>query len=158
MGKFSLLYDLILYPNKMVKQRTDIDSNPSRTRKYLIANNLLYEYQPNFHELGFVDQAFVDAKIYNDAHPPTLMDQLHKIIGVIETYTMFGEIDVRCKIVGRDHKALEKIALAIRELEGVKSANTTILIESTDHQNMRENWARLILENQELIKSKLPRG
>ncbi|WP_300020151.1 Lrp/AsnC ligand binding domain-containing protein [uncultured Roseobacter sp.] len=151
MAKFDLLIDCLKFPHKMIKQREVVDSNPSRGRKALIESGVLQDSFPNFFQMGFQAQAFVDIEMTNESDQSKVTDDLHGVPGVIMIYTVFGNVDVRCKVVGRNLKEVESVATTIRKLDGVQKVTTSIVVDEMDNKKMRVNWASLLEENREHI-------
>ncbi len=151
MAKFDLLIDCLKFPHKMIKQREAVDSNPSRARKALVESGVLQDSFPNFFQMGFQAQAFVDIETSNEADQAKVTRDLHQVPGVIMIYTVFGTVDLRCKVVGRNLKAVEAVSIAIRKVEGVQKVTTSIVVDEVDPEKMRMNWAALLEGNRDRI-------
>lgn len=143
-----MLVDCLRFPAKQIKQRSIADSNPSRARSQLVKSGVLKDSFPDFYKIGFQSQAFVDIEMSNRADQVKLMNELHLVPGVIMIYTVFGDVDMRCKIVGLDLKAVEAVSMAIRKLDGVERVSTSIVVDEMIPETMRKNWARLLIENE----------
>jgi DNA-binding Lrp family transcriptional regulator len=151
MAKFDLLIDCLKFPRKMIKQREVADSNPSRARKALVESGVLQASFPNFFQMGFQSQAFVDIELDNLADQDKVTNDLHEVPGIIMIYTVFGGVDMRCKVVGRNLKAVEAVSMAIRKVDGIQKATTSILVDEMDAEKMRLNWATLLEANRDHI-------
>lgn len=127
-------------------------------------------YYPNFLRMGFTAQAFVDITLSSDKEKileniecdlafsdieEYVKHELNKKIGVILIYTVFGKVDLRCKVVGRDLKHLERIVMGIRKIHGVRNAETHIIIDETNYEISRESWSNLINENASYVEGYL---
>ena len=145
----SMLIDCLRYPDKLIKQRDSADTNPSRARKVLLEQGFLRDNYPNFNQIGFRAQAFVDIEMNTKADPQSVKLDLHKIRGVIMIYTVFGDVDMRCKVVGTDLQSVEKVAMDIRQVTGVKKVSTSVIVDESLEELMRENWAGLIADSKE---------
>ena len=151
MSKFDMLVDCLRFPSKQIKQRTIVDTNPSRARSQLVQSGVLKDSFPNFFQMGFQSQAFVDIEMENDADQVRLLQELHSVPGIIMIYTVFGNVDMRCKIVGLDLKAVEAVSLRIRKLDGVQRVATSIVVDEMNQEKMRENWAQLLIDNEKKV-------
>lgn len=158
MSKFDMLVDCLRFPNKQIKQRTTVDSNPSRARSQLVESGLLQDGFPNFFQMGFQAQAFVDIEMKNEADQLKLAADLHEVPGVIMIYTVFGGIDLRCKIVGLDLKAVEAVSMKIRKLDGVQRVATSIIVDEMVPEKMRANWAQLLENNADVVNLSPPKS
>lgn len=150
-----LLADVISEPSMTKKEHSHLEESPkghtlkspspyiaSFERKGLIRKNF-----PNFYKIGFTSQAFVDVKIGDGKKEPEIKKSLHEIPGVIKIYTIFGDIDLRCKVVGIDLHSVEKVAMEIRNIEGVYSSTTNIILDDTNRELMLKNWGELVKKN-----------
>ena len=144
MSKFDMLVDCLRHPKKQIKQRTPADSNPSRARSSLVESGVIQDGFPNFFQMGFQSQAFVDIEMVKNADQEKLTKALHSVPGVIMIYTVFGDVDMRCKVVGIDLKAVEGVAMTIRRQDDVARVSTSIIVDEMVPDLMRENWAKLL--------------
>lgn len=115
---------------------------------------MLEHNHPNYQQMGFVHQAFVDVILAKRRNPDEVIDQVvsrevakeiqEKIDGVIMVYTVFGAVDLRCKVVGQRLRDVEKAALEIRALPGVETATTYIVIDDTDRDLVKRKMASVL--------------
>lgn len=135
-----------------------------------IRHGLIQEKYPNFFNIGFRVQAFVDISIASDINNGSMNEEIYRtktiedfikgelfrIKNVILVYTVFGEIDLRCKIVGVDLRQIERTAMAIREIKGIRESRTSIIVDETIYADARDRWADLVRENADQIENALP--
>ena len=107
--------------------------------------------------MGFQSQAFVDIEMENDADQGKLLQDLHSVPGIIMIYTVFGNVDMRCKVVGLDLKAVEAVSMGIRKLGGVQRVATSIVVDEMLPEKMRDNWAQLLIDNENKVNLPLTR-
>lgn len=167
----SLLAKMIEKPSRNRKEYLDKGIHGMAERKARSVIGSLDEkepyriYYPNFLRMGFTAQAFVDITLTSsneykilkaineiseenfDSIDEYVKYTLNQITGVILLYTVFGKVDLRCKVVGKDLRHLERIVMSIRKILGVGNAETHIIIDETDYDISRESWSRLIIEN-----------
>lgn len=126
------------------------------------ALGMFQQNHPNYEAMGFVHQAFVDVIFQNDVDtsPPEisedsdLTDQTQSALiakkiqrevdGVIMVYTIFGQVDLRCKVVGQTLRDVERAALKIRSWPEIASATTSVTIDDTDYDLVRKKMANLL--------------
>lgn len=118
-----------------------------------VRRGLVRDKFPNFFEIGFRTQAFIDIhlKAALTVASAAEMDlavrhKLNAIDNVVLVYTVFGDVDLRCKVVCTDLRELEQTAMTIRGIEGVASSTTSIVLDDTDYHAVRGKWARMIRE------------
>jgi DNA-binding Lrp family transcriptional regulator len=115
---------------------------------------MLEQNHPNYELMGFAHQAFVDVVLAKRTVSGANIDQAvsrsiakqiqEKIDGVIMVYTVFGTVDLRCKVVGQRLRDVEKAALEIRALSGVEAATTHIVIDDTDSVLVKKKMAGVL--------------
>jgi DNA-binding Lrp family transcriptional regulator len=103
---------------------------------------------PNYEAMGFRHQAFVDVVLDHQtgqekSHAVSLRIQ-EDIDGVIGVYTIFGSVDLRCKVVGWTLRDVERASLEIRSLEGVISATTSITLDETKQNVISKKMAKFM--------------
>lgn len=103
---------------------------------------------PNYESMGFRHQAFVDVVLNHqtgqaESHAVSRKIQ-EDIDGVIMVYTIFGSVDLRCKVVGWTLRDVERASLEIRSLKGVSSATTAITLDETDRTAVSKKMAKLL--------------
>lgn len=117
------------------------------------ALGMLEQNHANYEAMGFSHQAFVDVVLSQDEkYEPIDQERSRsiaqeiqkKIDGVIMVYTVFGSVDLRCKIVGQTLRDVEKAALEVRAMRGVATATTAIVIDDTDKAIVKEKMANLL--------------
>lgn len=158
-----LLADIIKNPNKnnnwhFKKENVDKDhgfTNANDNINAFLYSEVFRDKFPNFFRMGFSSQAFVDLKLSKVAVEEDIKKKLHQLHGIITIYTVFGEVDLRCKVVGTTPREIEQISMKIRRLDGVESSTTNIVVDDTNYQLMIENWSELIKDNRENIEDKL---
>lgn len=131
--------------------------NPSSQYSSLFDNNVLRKAYPNFFSAGFAAQAFIDIVLAphsgeGEGVEVGVRRELQQVSNVVLVYTVFGDIDLRCKVVAPDLKGIESTSREIRKISGVESVATSIVVDETDYDKARHRWAKLIVENCERIE------
>ena len=126
----------------------------------LFSQDVLRGAYPNFFSAGFGAQAFIDIVLAphsgdGDGVEVRVRNELQDVSNVVLVYTVFGGIDLRCKVVAPDLKGIETTSREIRKIVGVESVATSIVVDETDYDLARSRWARLIIENCERIEAGL---
>jgi len=136
--------------------------SPNEKINMFLSKSLVRDKYPNFFAIGFRAQAFIDIRLSQQGssaeianHSAKVRNKLNEIGNVILIYTVFGNVDLRCKIVGIDLRHIERIAMEIRSIEGVQDSVTSIVVDETEYDNARLKWAHLIEENKESIEAGL---
>lgn len=168
-----LLADMIQYPKRT---RADHSHREDRHRDHglreantrfniYMDGDLVRDRYPNFAEIGFKAQAFIDITLSKSATETTavkdeieIKKKLNDIENVILVYTVFGDVDLRCKVVGIDLRDIERTTMSIRDIEGILDTTTSIILDDTDYELGREKWAQLIRKNLSIIEPGLPKS
>ncbi|MEJ6396185.1 Lrp/AsnC ligand binding domain-containing protein [Gymnodinialimonas sp. 2305UL16-5] len=166
-----LLADMIQYPNRNRSDHSHTDDQPrehglkeaNKRFNVFMSAGLLRDRYPNFMEIGFKAQAFIDITLSKSAEESTniqdeaeVRKKLNAIPNVILVYTVFGSVDVRCKVVGIDLRDVERTTMLIREIKGVLDTSTSVIIDDTNYNLSREKWAELIKHHSQQIEPTLP--
>jgi Lrp/AsnC ligand binding domain len=149
-----LLADIIFFPEKPLSwhaKREHGFSRPNEAVDFFKKNRMIVDAHPNFYNFGFISQAFVDIIIDKRADSNKIKAELHKVHGVIMIYTVFGTIDIKCKVVGIDLRSIEDASLQIRKIDGVSSVTTSIVIDESNYDMMRKNWSEMIRYNKDKV-------
>jgi hypothetical protein len=116
----------------------------------LRAHGMVRDGYPNYEKFGFESQAFIDVTL-DLQDDRTSEKEIRKSItddpSVILIYTVFGEVDLRCKVVGFNAREIEKTAMKIKAIKGVSSSKTFMIIDETDDKTWRKRAASLIRQN-----------
>lgn len=166
-----LLADMIEYPDWSMSEHKHLNdiprahglSAPNKKINLFREVGIVRDCYPNFERIGFETQAFVDIALETNeriAHGNSLENDvrqgLNLIPNIVLIYTIFGSVDIRCKVVGMNLRQIEKTAMKIREIPGVKSSNTSIIVDETDYNNSRKKWADLIRANKADVEKNMP--
>lgn len=174
-----LLADVIAFPERKLgdhSSRLD-DGDATTEQKHGIAdpNDYIKEFSnkgvvrdkyPNFYQMGFKSQAFIDITISKDGlDQPTsdskMEDQvraaLRDVDNVVLIYTVFGQVDLRCKVVGVDLRDVERTAMEIRDIPGVLTSTTSVVLDETSYDGASQKWGDLVRKNAERLDHLLPR-
>lgn len=114
----------------------------------LRGHGMVRDGYPNFESFGFESQAFVDITLdlASDEDDALTEKDIRKAIledpRVILIYTVFGEVDLRCKVVGFSPRDIEQSAMRIKALEGVSSSKTFMIIDETNPDQSHEAWRK----------------
>lgn len=139
-------------------------SEPNKQINLFTEKGVLRDRQPNFFRIGFQAQAFIDILLKSsskDAERSAVIehavkDKLKEIENIIQIYTVFGDVDLRCAVVGLTLRDIEAVAMKIRSIPGVQSSSTSIILDDTEYDHAPQRWARLIRDNAEKIDHFLP--
>ncbi len=171
-----LLADLVEFPKRTRTDHAYKEDDPRHSKNIhgikdpngrintYLDKGLLRDKHPDFSAIGFEAQAFIDVKLETASHDSSeqlledyVRQELGKIDEIISLYTVFGDIDLRCEVVGITLRHIEGIAMRIREITGVQSSVTSIIIDETDYNSVRSRWANLIRAHADRLEPKLPK-